>query len=48
MEPSHLLNITKKFESQLRKNQNTELVNAFTERPAGEQLVDPEERKGGQ
>ena len=35
MDPSHLLNITKKFESQIRKHQNHDLVQAFTERPAG-------------
>ena len=45
MEPTHLLNITKKFDSQMKKNKNAELITAFTERPPGEELKEPEETK---
>ena len=45
MEPTHLLNITKKFDSQLKKNKNKGLVDAFTERPQGEELKEPEDFK---
>lgn len=37
MEPSHLMNQTRKFESFNKKNNNNNLVDLFTERPAGEQ-----------
>lgn len=32
VEPTNLLNITKKFESQLKKNNNVALVESFTEK----------------
>ena len=36
MDPLHLMNLTRKFEGQLKK-QNGALVDLFIERPAGEQ-----------
>ena len=36
MEPTHLMNITRKFDGQLKKHNNTGLVDVFTERPLGE------------
>lgn len=37
MDPIHLMNITRKFESQLKKHNNTGLIDVFTERPHGEE-----------
>jgi len=36
MEPTHLMNITRKFESFLSKTKNQSLVDVFIERPQGE------------
>lgn len=36
IEPTNLLNVTKKFESQLRKKNNQALIAAYTEAPATE------------
>lgn len=37
MDPSHLMNITRKFEAQLSKHKNSAVVDLFTEKPKGEQ-----------
>ena len=37
MEPTHLMNVTRKFDGQLKKHNNTALVDVFTERPLGEE-----------
>lgn len=37
MDPIHLMNVTRKFENQLKKHNNNALVDCFTERPQGEE-----------
>jgi len=56
MDPIHLMNITRKFESQLKKHNNTGLIDVFTERPLGEEqptgqnmnLTGEKQPRGGQ
>lgn len=37
MDPTHLMNVTRKFEHQLKKNNNKALINVFTETPLGQE-----------
>jgi len=42
IEPINLMNITRKFETQLKKFNNQALINAFTETPHGQEQPDEE------